>query len=67
MLPATKASPAPCYPGCAREPEFEALVAGLRAVAGERDLAERKGIAARTRVIEKWNWVVRVREGYLAA
>ena len=67
VLSATKIVDAPQYPGHAREVDFEALVEALRAVAGDRDDAERTGLAARARVIERWSWVDRVHEGYLAA
>jgi len=67
VLSARRVVAAPLYPGHAREVAFEDLVEALRAVAQDRDGAALRGAAARARVIERWSWVNRVREGYLAA
>lgn len=66
IVPATRPIPAPCYPGFAREPEFEALVDGLTRLARDRDGAEAKGLAARQRVLPRWSWPARVHAGFLA-
>ncbi|MCB9737983.1 MAG: glycosyltransferase family 4 protein [Deltaproteobacteria bacterium] len=60
IVPSSGKVPAPLYPGFAREPDFDALVAALRAVAADRDAACRRGAAARARVLPSWSWVDRV-------
>jgi len=67
VLSARRVVDAPLYPRHARQVAFEDLVEALRAVAQDRDGAALRGAAARARVIERWSWVNRVREGYLAA
>ena len=65
ILPATQKVPAYIYPGHAREPDFDALVEELRAVAQNLDAATAKGLRGRARVIEDWTWPHRVGTGYL--
>lgn len=60
IIPSASKVPAPLYPGFAREPDFEALVAALRAAVADRDTACRRGAMARERVLPEWSWSRRV-------
>lgn len=61
LVPSCGSIPAPLYPGLAREPDFEALVSALRDAAANREAVERRGMAARLRVLPSWTWRERVR------
>lgn len=66
-IPATAVIPALLYPGQAREPDFDALVAALRGAAADREDARRCGEAACARVAGRWTWLQRMELGFKRA
>jgi len=65
-IAAPRRVPAEHYPGDAREPDFDELVAALRAVHADRHQHLALAAAQRADVLERWSWPTLVEQHWLA-